>query len=261
MKKMNLNGNNHNSGNLPNANNPSQHELLCRLARYLNEHLPEGTLVFKGGLFLGEYTGVPRYTQDVDVSIASGSIYASIRQVLTTFGEQLVSEGVIVSYEVCDEVVEGRSGGAKYRDSTNRVLLSVDISLIGHIRSVVVRDTEVAGTVRLSSVEQMLADKLTVLYSRKRFRRSKDLFDAWQIISTCQIDLEELGKCLAARNLLPLPVDKAPFNEAHYGELKHAYDRLVIRNETTQELMVKPDYDEIVSVVGKFTIPFMEAEV
>lgn len=54
---------------------------------------------------------MPRYTQNVDVSIASGSIYASIRQVLTMFGEQLVSEGVIVSYEVCDEVVEGRFGG------------------------------------------------------------------------------------------------------------------------------------------------------
>lgn len=242
---------------------PNSRELLSRLARYLNEspYLSGDLMVFKGGLFLGEHTGTPRFTQDVDMSIVSMPAYLHIREVLKEFGERLIVEDVIRSYEVLEDVVEGRSGGAKYRDIDGRVLLSIDVSLGGDTLDTLVMDTGVAGRVHLETIEQVLADKLTVLYSRKRFRRAKDLYDIWQIISSCSIDTDRLAALLRARDILPLPLDKAPFNEEHYLQLEHAYDRLQILDPNTELPVGKPSFEEIVAVVGKFTIPFMEAEI
>ncbi len=262
MKKMDLFGT-----NKPSETGGPKHfterELLSRLACYLKEspYIQGDLLVFKGGLFLGEHTGKPRYTQDVDVSIASADVYARMREVLKDFGEELIAEDIIHEYAVEEAVLPNRSGGAKYRDMTGRVLLSIDVSLGGDELSCIVMDTSIAGRVHLESIEQVLADKLTVLYSRKRFRRSKDLFDIWQILSCCQVNISHLRELLKVRELLPLPLDKAPFNEEHYVQLEHAYNTLSIRDASTEELVEKPPFAEVVRVVGKFTMQFMEAEV
>lgn len=261
MKKMDLFGRGSDSGDL--NKKPNARELLSRLARYLNEspYLANDLMIFKGGLFLGEHTGKPRFTQDVDMSIVGIPTYMRIREVLKEFGECLIAEDVIHSYEVLEDVVEGRSGGAKYRDSDGRVLLSIDVSLGGDTLDTLVMNTSVAGRVHLETIEQVLADKLTVLYSRKRFRRVKDLYDIWQIVSSCSIDVNRLAGLLKERDILPLPLDKAPFNEEHYLQLEHAYDKLQILDPNTEEPTDKPSFESVVATVGKFTIPFMEAEI
>lgn len=60
MNKMNLFESSENKEE--NLKTLSRRELLVRLTKFLRDSLPSDTLVFKGGLFLGEYTGVPRYT-------------------------------------------------------------------------------------------------------------------------------------------------------------------------------------------------------
>ena len=158
-------------------------------------------------------------------------------------------------------MVEGRSGGAKYRDVDERVLLSIDVSLGGDNLQSMSMDTSVAGKVRLETIEQVLADKLTVLYSRKRFRRAKDLYDIWQIVSNCNVDIQCLAELLKKRDILPLPLDKAPFNEEHYVQLKHAYDRFQLIDPATELTVSKPSFEKVATAVGKFTIPFMEGEI
>lgn len=241
----------------------SLRDLLSRLARHLAQSpcLQSDTLVFKGGLFLGEHTGAPRYTQDVDVSIITADAYSRVKHVLAEFGELLIKEGVITDYELRNTVEPGHSGGAKFKGSTGRILLSVDVSLGGEKLDVVTLNTSVAGDIKMTSVEQVLADKLSVLYSPRRFRRAKDLYDVWQIINSCTIDHEKLIACLRVRNVYPLPAALAPFCEQCYEQVEHAYNTLRILDPITEELSPKPDFSEIVSTVGKFTSKFTGAEV
>lgn len=262
MKKMDLMSGNFKHQHVG-ASTSNSRELLTRLTQYIVSApvLSKDLLVFKGGLFLGEHTGHPRYTQDVDMSIVSSDTYVRLKCVLTEFGNILQSEGVIASYEIQDDVVVGRSGGAKFRNANNMVLLSIDISLGGEALDTIVMDTSVAGTVRLESVEQVLADKLTVLYSRKRFRRSKDLYDVWQIITSCSPNIDALVSCLLKRDLYPLPLDLAPFREECYLQMEHAYNTLQVRDPVTEQNINKPTFLEVVEVVGKFTSKLMEAEV
>lgn len=242
-------------------NTANQRELLTRLVKYLKEHLAPNIAIYKGGLFLGEYTGQPRYTQDVDISIFDVKDYIDVQKQLRYFGEELVREGLINSFEFKEEVVEGRSGGAKYRDSTGRILLSIDVSLGADILDFHILDTTIAGELRLTTIEQVLADKMSVLYSRKRFRRSKDLFDIYTILKNCEVDMNKFISCLRKREVYPLPVDKAPFNESHYEQMEHAYNTLKIQDAFTEQVIEKPSFEEVVRVVGKFSAQFMEVEI
>lgn len=122
-------------------------------------------------------------------------------------------------------------------------------------------NTSVAGTVTLTSAEQVLADKLSVLFSSKRYRRSKDLYDIWQIINNCSINEQSLVECLYVRGIYPLPASQAPFGEECYTKMEHAYNTLQIRDPDTEALTSKPPFSEAVASVGKFTASLMEAEV
>lgn len=239
----------------------TQRELLVLLVKHLEKQLPDVPKIYKGGLFLGEHTKSPRFTQDVDVSILDTSLYGRFKIALVNFGDTLITEGVIATYEITDEVLPTHSGGAKFKDATGRVVASIDISLCSATFDSVLLDVSEYGVLQVSSIEQMLADKLNVLYSRKRFRRSKDLFDVWQIVSTVAVNTQRLCERLRERDILPLPLDKAPFNEEHIMEMKHAYDKLMIRDPFTELPISKPTYYEVVQVVGDFTKQFMEAEV
>lgn len=258
MKKMDLFGSQPPKDTAPVG--VSRRDLLARLASKLNSStfIPGDQLVFKGGLFLGEHTGVPRYTQDVDASVLSCDVYLRAREVLKEFGEELIAEDIIHEYEVLEDVVEKRSGGAKYIDVKGRVLLSIDISLHGaHPLDSFVMDTELVGPIRLTTVEQILCDKLSVLFSRSRFRRAKDLYDTWLILENCNPDVNKIAELLQQREVFPLPVEKAPFRDDCIKEMEHAYERFKLKDPVTEEELEKPPYAEIVSRVGGFLVKFM----
>lgn len=254
MKKMNLGD----TRPLEQPSEFSRRESLVRLVSYLNEQLPADTLTFKGGLFLGEYTGKPRYTQDVDASILSHSGYAMVRNALQSFGEQLVEEGVIARYEIKDDVVEGRSGGAKYYDSKDRVALSIDISLHGGTPlDTMVMDTSIAGQLRLTTIEQIVCDKLSVCFTRSRFRRAKDLYDLWLILQSCTPNVAKVRELLAQREAYPLPVEKAPFRDDCIVQMEHAYNKFILRDPYSETEQDKPDFKEVVRATSGFMSKFM----
>lgn len=234
--------------------------LLIRLVKFLEDspYIGADTLTFKGGLFLGEYTGRPRYTQDVDASIITADAYLRVREVLKEFGEMLISEDIIHEYDVKEDVIPGRSGGAKYIDAKGRVLLSIDVSLHGDVLlDTMIVDTTIAGTLRLTTIEQVVCDKLSVLFTRSCFRRAKDLYDMWLILSNCAPDVQKVAELLNARNAFPLPLERAPFRDDCIKEMEHAYDRFILKDPISEEPLSKPPYSEVVTKVGAFMTKFM----
>lgn len=121
----------------------------------------------------------------------------------------------------------------------------------------VIINTSVAGTLQLTSVEQIVCDKLSVLFTQSRFRRAKDLYDMWLILSNCNPDVKKVIELLRAKGAFPLPVDKAPFQDNCIKEMEHAYDKFILRDPVSEEALLKPAYSEVVSKVGAFMVKFM----
>lgn len=119
-------------------------------------------------------------------------------------------------------------------------------------------ETSVAGTVQLTTIEQIVTDKLTMTFSRSRFRRAKDVYDLWSIISNCDVSSSKVAQLLRLREIYPLPVDKAPFREDCYEQMKHAYEKFVLKDPFAEGELQKPDFTEVVTVVSKFMTQFME---
>lgn len=158
---------------------------------------------YQGGFFIGEYTGEPRYTQDVDMTVVYLPSYERVKEVLSNYGELLLNEGQISKYTVKPQTSERSSGGAKYYSLDGSVLFSIDIGYHENPLHTEALTLKEIGTVNVSCVEQMLCDKVSAIYSDRKFRRIKDLFDAWHILTTCEIDDAIFIECLTRAGIAP----------------------------------------------------------
>ena len=98
--------------------------------------------------------------------------------------------------------------------------------------------------------ERMLADKLSVIFSPKRFRRAKDLYDFYIIITNFDIDLIKLREALTHREL---DYNKSPMRDDVIPQYEHAYNRLQIFDINGVDLSaVKPEFDVCLSHLSLF---------
>lgn len=99
--------------------------------------------------------------------------------------------------------------------------------------------------------------KYLYCFSRSRFRRAKDLYDTWLIVNNCKPNLDMVSRILTAKGIYPLPLDKAPFRDDCILEMQHAYEKFRLIDPITEQEINKPDFFEIVKVVGNFLVKFM----
>lgn len=234
---------------------------LKRLVQYLEKELSDVPHYYQGGFFIGNYTGEPRYTQDVDMTIIYLPTYERVKTALTSFGELLFGEGVISRYAVKPSTSERNSGGAKYYALDGSILFSVDIGYHENPLQTQALTISGLGTVSVSCVEQMLCDKVSALYSDRRLRRIKDLFDAWHILSVCEIDDSIFIDCLTRAGIAPLPSSDGPFTYDNVDRMEAAYNSVVVFPVGSREAYPKPTFAEVVELVGGFCARFSDAEV
>lgn len=237
------------------------HPYLLGLVQYLEENLSDVAHFYQGGFFIGEYTKEPRYTQDVDMSITELSSYERVKQVLNAYGTKLQEAGVVSKCLVKSEASERHSGGAKFYAPDGSILFSADIGFHEKpLRTVAIEMNDV-GRVSITTVEQMLCDKLSALFSDRRQRRIKDLFDAWHILTTCNVDVNELILCLDQRGLYPLKSEDGPFTYSHIMTVEDAYGRLIVYDVGAERECKIPAFSDIVEVVGSFCARLSDSEV
>lgn len=263
LKKMDLDGNlKSRIGKDISPKTPGRaYPYLKRLVQYFEQELHDVPHYYKGGFFIGEYTGEPRYTQDVDMSVVYLSTYERVKEVLTSFGEMLLSSGEISKYIIKAEASESSSGGAKYYALDGSILFSTDIGYQENPMSVQAVNIQDVGPVTVSRVEQMLCDKVAALYSDRKFRRVKDLFDAWHILSNCQVDEDVFIQCLVNAGKAPLPSCDGPFTYENIDRMEQSYNSLVIFPVFGKKAYTAPKFEEVVDVVGGFCARFSDAEV
>lgn len=238
-------------------------EDLFDFIKFLVPRLPANAVTLKGGFVLGELTGAPRYTADIDMSLLGAVPYDNLKPILVQYGELLKREGKCCQYEVVPDVIPGRrSGGVTYYGSTPQDLLfSVDISESECAFDTITINMAGVGSVVVTSVEQVMSDKLTVLFSKKRFRRVKDVIDIYTILNTCSVDWAKVIECLARRDNWPLPADKYPFTEERLEQLEHAYDKYVLQDIDGNVVEHKTPFKEVVQKIASAIWPLINTEV
>lgn len=163
----------------------------------------------KGGYVVSNFISKDmRKTTDIDMSINSIETFNAIQKDLTPILDELKEKGEIFNYKFSTPKVtkeKNVSGGVKlYRqpleNKPKRVVCGIDISIhdvsFGTIKSKL--------GVNIFSVNRMLADKVSILYKDTStiIRRIRDLYDIYIFnVLNCTIDVEELSKCLAYRNI------------------------------------------------------------
>ena len=205
-------------------------------------------IAFKGGWMLNKIMNNSRLTHDVDFSIDDKNAYEGIKGSLIAIAEKFKSDGVVAEYRVKDSIGEHSSGGIDMYDSSGTKILGVDVGYhrldygvrVYHLNFVDVNGFE---------IERMLSDKLIAILSRKRFRRTKDLYDFYAITSQFDFFSSKLRRYVDLRG--GAEWDNIPFSDIVLREYEKAWDKLVLISSTEVALLEKPSFE---SAITRFNI-------
>lgn len=229
--------------------------ILNRVFNALFIGLNLNRVAFKGGFILKECVSTPRSTQDIDFSIDCAEAYNVCKQMFLEICTQLVNEGLIARFDIKPDIELKKSGGVSMYDSDGTCIASVDTSIA--VLSYGINKLRLESKdIPVFSLERMAADKLCVIWSKKRFRRAKDLFDLYQIIKEHTLDYALISTCINGKGL-SLDSDKDPTLKHIAVEYAKAYTKLNIVNYYTGDFISKPDFTDVLLLIHKFSLPFV----
>lgn len=253
--RMNVFDNTQNSDKvdgLPKFNGSTEQDMLDYMVLVLSRCM-SCAMAFKGGYMLNQLLGgASRRTADIDFSIAYKGDYASVKDWLQKIAEKFIELNLITSYKVKEDIQERQSGGIDMFDSTGRKMLGVDVGLhnIGYgIRHYDLGFTDVDGF----SIERMLSDKIIAITTRKRFRRTKDLYDVYAITNFFDVDCRKLAEYVELRG--GAEWDNIPFNDDVILQYKHAWDKLDLRSFVNSGSLEKPVFEDALNRFYELALP------
>ena len=236
----------------PVKNQSSETELLDYMVLVLSR-LMSCDIAFKGGYMLNQLLqGYSRMTHDVDFSIAKKGDYESVKAVLKKIALKFMEQGLIASYKIKEDIAEKVSGGIDMYAADGHKVLGVDVGL--HNISYGIKHYDLVFTsVDAFTVERMLADKLIAITTRKRFRRTKDLYDFYAITNFFDVDMRKLSQYVELRS--GAEWDNIPFDDDVIVQYKRAWDKLELRNSKTGNKIEKPGFDVVLGRYYALALP------
>lgn len=230
-------------------------KFLDELFVYLVENAP-CTMLFKGGYTLSKILPNARATSDIDFSIGDKNDYQHVLTVLKEFGDIQIRKGTVQGYFPKLTITPTMSGGIVYKSTSGCNIASVDVGL-----HQVTRGTQniviLNKAVKIFSTERMLADKLSVVLSERRFRRSKDLYDIYIITSAFQVNMQQVREHLSERN--PSWKDY-PFSNEILIKYRKAYGTLTLINPRTGEFLEPPAFELCIGVMNALLAKVQDAK-
>lgn len=230
----------------------TEQELLDYMVLALTRNMT-CSAAFKGGYMLNKILGGhSRLTHDIDLSIAKKGDYEGTKKILALIGDKFCQSGYISRYEIKEDIAERCSGGVDMYDQEGKKILGVDIGL--HDISYGIRHYNIKFTdIEAFTVERMLSDKLIAITTRKRFRRTKDLYDFYAITNFFDIDYQKLRDYIEKRG--GAEWDNIPFNDNVLVQYKYAWDKLDLQSFNGVEQIEKPEFNDAINRFYKFALP------
>ena len=203
---------------------------------------------FNGGYMLKKLIpDCARQTQDIDFSAQSSELYQSLINTMIAVGTRFVKAGIISNFKIRQTIVPHYSGDMDMYNASGAKILGIDVSwsdtLLGTTKTFID-----IGEVSAFEVERMLADKIAATLSRKRFRRSKDIYDIFCITNCFDVNLNKIRNYLDIQNVT-VAWNNFLFSETVINDLKNAYDKLRLESIYRGNVLEKPKFK---SVLGRF---------
>lgn len=227
----------------------TRQEILDWMMLFVCQRIDVEFSAFKGGYVLTKLMpDEARATEDIDFSIYDYKQYAIIKDVLAEMAECLKNYGVITEYTIKEDIGERSSGGIHMKAVDGSSDIKIDIGW--HDLSYGITSWSYQGfNCNRFEVERMLSDKISAIYSRKRFRRTKDLYDFYILTSNFDVNLATLRDYVVKRGLIDWNAD--PFREDVMREYAYAYNKLTVKSISGVEI-IKPEFNVVIDRLRYF---------
>lgn len=231
--------------------------MALTLVRNLN-----AAFAFKGGYMLNQLLGSEsRMTHDIDFSIMNKEYYSKVKDILIDIAEVFMEKGLITNYKVKETISPTSSGGIDMYASTGAKVLGVDVGLHNLLYGTTDYKIKI-GDVTAFKVERMLSDKLLSILSRKRFRRTKDLYDFYILTSYFDVSYQELINCIQNRDNYDSSLwDNIPFSDEILIEYEKAWNKLNLTRYTDGRPLEKPQFQIVLQRFYFFAVAIKIKEV
>lgn len=197
---------------------------------------------FKGGYLLNQLLKEQsRMTHDIDFSISDEAGYEQVKQILQEIAEVFLKNDIIADYKIKPTITQTSSGGVDFYDSLGAKMLGVDVGLHSLAWGITSYNFEFVTTDGFS-IERILSDKLMAILSRKRFRRTKDLYDFWVITNNFDFDYQKLCDFVGRRG--GAEWDNIPFNDTVLIQYEKAWSKLILQTPT-HGVLEKPPFNVV----------------
>lgn len=214
------------------------YELIFELSK---EKAP---IVFKGGLALknllqlsNKEINVDRRTIDIDGNWIENYDKESITNIIDKALKKIEPSYYL---ECTREALENQSLGYKVCDANGDVVTKIDLDIKDNPFFITININDII--IKYSSLDKIMADKISVLSGEHLFRRVKDILDIYLIINNSVVNKDRVDEVLEFDNRILGNFELFLTKEK---ELKHAYDLLIgIEN--------KPDFDLVYANVKEY---------
>lgn len=207
---------------------------------------------FKGGWMLTKLLKTKsRMTRDIDLSVPRVEDYEEIKIALQEIAQEFLSADIIDNYRLKESITPTSSGGIDFYKDGQKVL-GADIGLHEISWGVKRYDLELV-SLDAFKVERMLADKIIAILSRKRFRRTKDLYDFCILVRSFDFDVRELAEYVELRG--GAEWNNIPFNDTVLAQYRKAWDKLELINSETGDELFKEDFDSVIELFYSIVLP------
>lgn len=228
-------------------------EMYNLMAAIYHSNIPinfKGAMILHALLYENGYSkDAIRPTQDIDANWQSDDI-PSMEYILKTLQRVIDDNNIDLTVKSYREYGIGKSAGFKfYNKSDNVMVFSMDMDVnrpnTGS-RIYQVGDLKFRGII----VEQILADKISVLSSDKIFRRIKDFIDLYYLSHCVEINLEKVYEILENTNR-----KLSDFNGFinRKDELQHAFEKFRFTGDAE-----KPDFENAYNKVYNYVKVFFQ---
>lgn len=203
----------------------------------------KGSMVLKAYLLEAGYTEEVRHTVDIDANWNSETP-PSADTLVSTLQAAVDNAGIPADVSMNRMYGEGRSAGFTFTGrETKEELFLMDMDVNRPIPEMQIY--EIAGLrFRGVSPTQMIADKVSVVSSKKVFRRIKDMVDLYYLSKVFMFNTAEVLQTL----------EKSGRTRDHFQgflnrptELRHAYDKFRFGGDIS-----KPTFEEVYHTVKSF---------
>ena len=210
---------------------------------------------FKGAMVLHAYLYEKGYsdeeirpTKDIDANWIS-DVPPTMEQITSSLQKVLDNNCIDLIVQSFRSYGEGRSAGFDFIDKdTAAVVFTMDMDVNrpeAGLRLYEVGRFKFNGVV----VEQMLADKISVVSTDKVFRRIKDVIDLYYLSKCCNVDIREIESVLKKTNRM-LSDFNAFLNRKE--ELEHSYNKFRFDGDVE-----KPNFEVVYDAVNQYISDFI----